>query len=142
MPKSASKVKCLDFNPRNGFLTIRRACNCKFFVLKMFSRSKGSILHFIVNCAQSKVGWIYGTMSKTPFLEQHWYYWKYKGHYFMQKVPKCDEKYTLKISSNLLHKQKSWNFEVDFQTNMAKSSFLMRASTFLPIDLKPSLYKS
>ena len=67
MPKSASKVKCPDFNPRNGFLSMKRGSHYKSFELKIFPGSKGSILHFIVNCAQSRVGWIYGIMSKTPF---------------------------------------------------------------------------
>ena len=60
----------------------------------------------------------------------------------MQKVVKCDGKYALKISFNLLHKQKSWNFGVGLETNMAKSSFQMRASSFWPNDLKPSLYSA
>ena len=69
MPKTASEIRCLDFNPINGFLTTKNCFYCKCLQLKIFPGSKGSILHFIVNCAQSRVGWIYGIMSKTPFLE-------------------------------------------------------------------------
>ena len=66
-PKSASEIRCLDFNPINGFLTIRRVPNSKCFGLKMFPGSKESILHFIVNRAQQRAGYIYAVMFKTPF---------------------------------------------------------------------------
>ena len=68
MPKTASEVRCLDFNPIKRFLTIRRVPNFNCFGLKMFPGSKESILHFIVNRAQLRAGYIYAEMSKTPFV--------------------------------------------------------------------------
>ena len=68
MPKSSSEFRCPDFKPINGFNTIRRGPNCKFFGLKMFPGSKEFILHFIVNRAQLRAGYIYAEMSKTPFV--------------------------------------------------------------------------
>ena len=66
MPKTASEIRCLDFNPINGFLTMKNYSYCKCLYLKMFG-SKESILHFIVNRAPLRVGYIYAVMSKTPF---------------------------------------------------------------------------
>ena len=67
MPQWSSEFRCPDFHPINGFLTIRRVSNSKCFGLKMFPGSKESILHFIVNRAQQRAGYIYAVMSKTPF---------------------------------------------------------------------------
>ena len=67
MPKTASEIRCLDLNPVNGFLTMKNCFYCKCIGLKMFTGSKGSILHFIVNRAPLRVGYIYAVMSKTPF---------------------------------------------------------------------------
>ena len=67
MPKRASEIRCPDFNPLSEFLNMKNCSKC--FGLKIFTGSKKSILHFIVNRAPLRVGYIYAVMSKTPFSE-------------------------------------------------------------------------
>ena len=60
----------------------------------------------------------------------------------MQKVLKCGWKYTLKISFNLIHKQKSWHFGVGLLVILDKSSVYWWGTSFDLRDMKPSGFYS